>query len=200
MRPDWWKTPLDYLVLLFAHVLLFPVWLVVWILVPLAIWLYDRGPVFYTQQRIGKDGVAFEILKFRSMVRDAECLTGPVASFINDTRITPVGRFLRSASLDEVPQVINILRRDMSFVGPRAEQLELHKHILKECPDYWKRLHVLPGLTGIAQVYGRYNTVPRNKLRYDMLYIRRMAPLLDIKLIFMSGWITLRAKWQSLDR
>ena len=200
MNPDWWKMPLDYLVLLAAHLLLLPVWLLVWTVVPFGIWLYDRGPVFYTQKRIGRDGVVFDIYKFRSMVRDAEKHTGAVMATMDDPRITPVGRLLRAMSLDEVPQVINILMRDMSFVGPRAEQLELHQDIVSGYPDYSKRLTVMPGLTGIAQVYGRYDTVPRNKLRYDLLYIRRMSPALDMKLIFMSVWITLRAKWQSTCR
>ena len=197
---DWWKRPFDLLVLTAAHIALLPLWLALWTILPLAIWMHDRGPVFYSHRRVGKGGVTFDFLKFRSMVPDAERLTGPVWAEEDDPRITPVGRFLRNRALDELPQVINVLKGDMSLVGPRPERPELVEEFTRECPDFPRRLAVRPGLAGVAQVYGRYATRPRDKLRYDLLYIRRVSPWLDVKLLVMSVVITLRAKWQAGDR
>ena len=197
---DWWKRPFDLIVLTVAHITLLPLWVVLWTILPLSIWMYDRGPIFYSQRRVGKGGATFEVLKFRSMVPDAERLTGPVWATENDPRITGVGRFLRKLALDELPQVINIWKGDMSLVGPRAERPELVEEFTRLYPGFPKRLAVRPGLTGAAQVYGRYFTSPRDKLRYDLLYIQRMSMWLDLKLLALSVWITLRAKWQAGER
>ena len=197
MRPsDWWKRPFDLAILTAAHVALSPLWLALWTVIPLAIWLYDRGPVFYTQTRLGKGGRRFRVYKFRSMVPDAERETGAVWSGKDDPRITPIGRILRSRALDELPQVINMWKGDMSLVGPRAERPELADAFERGYPGFAKRLAVRPGLTGLAQVRGRYATNPRDKLRYDMVYIKRMSPLLDVKLLIASVWITIAARWQ----
>ena len=184
-------------VLLLAHLLLLPVVLAVWTLIPLAIWLEDRGPIFYTQRRAGKGGRIFDLFKFRSMVVDAEQATGAVWAGEDDPRITRVGRFLRARALDELPQIINVWRGELSLVGPRPERPELVAKFIQETPEFSRRLEVRPGLTGPAQVYGRYASRPRNKLRYDTLYIRTMSPWLDLKLLFMSVIVTLRAKWQA---
>ena len=174
--------------------------LVVWTLIPLAIWLEDRGPIFYTQRRAGKGGRIFDLFKFRSMVVNAEQITGAVWADDHDPRVTRVGRFLRARALDELPQIINVWRGELSLVGPRPERPELVARFIQETPEFSRRLEVRPGLTGPAQVYGRYASRPRNKLRYDTLYIRTMSPWLDLKLLFMSVIVTLRAKWQARGR
>ena len=193
---DWWKRPFDLAVLVAAHLALAPLWAALWTLIPLAIWLHDRGPVFYTQPRLGKGGRVFRVYKFRSMIPDAERYSGAVWAAENDPRITPIGRFLRARALDELPQVINMFRGDLSLVGPRAERPELADEIAERTPGFHRRLLVRPGLTGLAQVYGSYDTSPRNKLRYDTLYMGRMSPWLDVKLLTLSVWTTLAAKWQ----
>ena len=201
MKPnDWWKRPFDLAVLIAVHIALSPVWAALWAIIPLAIWLHDRGPVFYTQTRLGKGGRVFRVYKFRSMIPDAELHTGAVWAGEDDPRITPVGRILRSRALDELPQVINMWKGDMSLVGPRAERPELAERFERDYPGFAKRLAVRPGLTGLAQVRGRYSTNPRDKLRYDTVYIRRMSPMLDVKLLFASVWITVAARWQGAER
>ena len=199
-RRDRYKRGFDLAVITFAHLLFFPVVLLVWTLIPLAIWLEDRGPIFYTQRRAGKGGRVFQLLKFRSMVKNAESSTGAIWAGNDDARITRVGRFLRSRALDEVPQIINVWKGDLSLVGPRPERPELVARFVRETPAFARRLLVRPGLTGPAQVYGRYATRPRDKLRYDTLYIRKMSPWLDFKLLFMSVIVTVRAKWQARGR
>ncbi len=197
---DWWKRPFDLLVLIAVHVALAPLWAILWALIPLAIWMHDRGPVFYTQERLGKNGRSFRLYKFRSMIPDAERHTGAVWAEADDPRITPVGAFLRSRALDELPQVINMWKGDISLVGPRAERPELSQEFESSYPGFEQRLMVRPGMTGLAQIYGRYSTNPRNKLRYDMLYIRRMSPWLDVGLLVSSVLLTLRARWQDEER
>ena len=197
---DWWKRPLDLTILTAVHIVLAPVWLALWTLIPLAIWLSDRGPVFYTQARVGKGGRIFRAYKFRSMVPDAERYTGAVWAEEEDPRITRVGRILRNRALDELPQVINMWKGDISLVGPRPERPELAEEFTRRWPEFGRRLAVRPGLTGIAQVYGRYYTHPRDKVRYDTIYIKRMSPWLDVKLLTLSVLLTFRAKWQEEER
>ena len=197
---DWYKRAFDLAILFAAHILLLPILLLVWTAIPLAIWLEDRGPIFYAQRRAGKGGKVFRLLKFRSMVPDAESFTGAVWASDNDPRITRVGRFLRARALDELPQVINMWKGELSWVGPRPERPELVEKFASDMPAFLDRLQVRPGLTGPAQLYGRYVTRPRDKLRYDALYIRKMSPWLDLKLLFMSVLVTLRAKWQTNNR
>ena len=197
---DWWKRPFDLLILIAVHIALAPIWAVLWTVIPLAIWLHDRGPVFYTQERLGKNGRTFRVYKFRSMIPDAERHTGAVWAADDDPRITPVGAFLRNRALDELPQVINMWKGDISLVGPRAERPELSEQFEALYPGFARRLSVRPGMTGLAQIFGRYSTNPRNKLRYDMLYIERMSPLLDVRLLASSVILTIRARWQSDDR
>jgi lipopolysaccharide/colanic/teichoic acid biosynthesis glycosyltransferase len=191
------KRPLDLFIITSAHI--FPpltlLWLCIWIAVPIAIWLQDRGPIFYTQERLGKDGRVFLIHKFRTMIPDAESMTGAIWSHKYDNRITKVGKLLRWTALDELPQIWNILKGDMTFVGPRSERPELHKQIIKEIPDFEKRLQVKPGLTGLAQVKGSYDLSPEEKLYYDLKYIKEASIRLDIKIILCSIWNTLLAKW-----
>ncbi len=167
-----------------------------WLLLSALIKLQDRGPAFYGQERMGRDGNVFKVIKFRSMIVDAEKQTGAVWASANDPRVTRVGRILRATAMDELPQLWNIFRGDMSFVGPRAERPELVEKFVQEIPHYRERLRVRPGLTGLAQVYGQYDTIPRHKLKYDRLYIRQCSLALDIRLIGLSFLITFRGSWE----
>lgn len=146
----------------------------------------DRGPVLYIQERLTKGGKVFQIYKFRTMVIDAEKKSGPVKAGEKDPRILPVGRFLRATRLDELPQLFNILKGDMSLVGPRPERPELAKIITKNIPEFDYRLKVKAGLTGYAQIYGRYCTTSYDKLKLDLTYIRNYSIWMDLKLIFMT--------------
>lgn len=147
---------------------------------------YDHGPVLYKQVRLTKDGKRYAILKFRSMRVDAEKDGVARLASDHDDRITPVGRLIRAIRFDELPQLINILKGDMSIVGPRPERPEIAAQYEKEMPAFSLRLQVKAGLTGIAQVYGRYNTEPRDKLKMDLMYINKMSLAEDLKLIFAT--------------
>ena len=154
--------------------------------IAIAIKCTDRGPVFYMQNRLTIGGKVFQIYKFRTMIVDAEKKSGPVKAGERDPRILPVGRFLRATRLDELPQLINILKGDMSLVGPRPERPELAKTITKHIPEFSYRLKVKAGLTGYAQIHGRYCTTSYDKLKLDLTYIRNYSILLDLKLILMT--------------
>ena len=156
------------------------------LLVALAIKLEDGGPVFYRQKRLTRNGREFEILKFRSMIVDAEKYAGAVLATDADPRITKVGRFIRATRIDELPQLINILIGDMSIVGPRPERRVIAEEYYKDIPEFYYRLKVRGGLTGYAQIYGKYNTSPYDKLRLDLQYIENYSILMDIKLIILT--------------
>lgn len=151
----------------------------------LAIWSYDHGPVLYKQVRLTKDGRLFEILKLRSMIVDAE-KGGARLAGEHDDRITPIGRIIRAIRFDELPQLFNILKGDMSIVGPRPERPEIAEQYRQELPAFDLRLQVKAGLTGYAQIYGRYNTEPQDKLKMDLMYINHASLAEDIKLIFAT--------------
>ena len=151
-----------------------------------AIKLEDGGPVFFRQKRLTRGGREFEILKFRSMIVDAEKYAGAVLATENDPRITRVGKFIRATRLDELPQLLNILKGDMSIVGPRPERKCLADEISKEVPEFDFRLKVRGGLTGYAQIFGKYNTSAYDKLRLDVMYIENYSLLLDIRLIILT--------------
>lgn len=155
------------------------------IIVALAIKLYDRGPVFFKQNRVTKNGKIFNVLKFRSMVVDADKIALRKAT-TNDDRITPIGKIIRPLRLDELPQLINILKGDMSLVGPRPERTENVFEYTQMLPEFDLRHRVKGGLTGYAQIYGKYNTSPQNKLNMDLIYIEKYSILLDIKLLIMT--------------
>ncbi len=153
----------------------------------LAIKLYDRGPALYKQVRLTKDGKEFKILKFRSMRVDAEKDgIARLSTGDKDDRITPIGRIVRKCRLDELPQLFNILKGDMSIVGPRPERPEIAEQYYKVLPDFKFRLQVKAGLTGYAQVYGKYNTEPYEKLEFDLMYINDMSVATDLRLIFAT--------------
>lgn len=147
--------------------------------------LYDRGPVFYKQVRLTVNNKQFEILKFRSMVVNSE-KDGARLAKKKDDRITPVGKVLRNLHFDELPQLFNILKGDMSVVGPRPERPEIFDKYVEEMPEFQYRLKVKAGLTGFAQVYGKYNTTPRDKLKLDLKYIEQYSFWLDIKLMLLT--------------
>ena len=189
-----YKRPFDLALIAVAFVLLLPLWLTVAVAVPLAIRLEDGGRVFYAQRRVGRDGRVFKMLKFRSMVEDAERQTGPVLAAVRDDRTTRVGRVLRRFHLDEVPQLVNILKGDMSLVGPRPERPELIEKIEQALPDFGLRLRVRPGIAGLAQARAGYHADSSEKLRYDHRYIETMNPLLDLKLLFLCAWRVLKPR------
>ena len=192
-KSGWYKVWFDLILLVAAHLLLLPVWLMLWILIPLLIWLGDRGPVFYKQQRVGRNGKVISIRKFRTMVLDAD-RQGPAWTTHQDPRITPIGKLLRRTALDELPELLSIWKRDMSFVGPRALDVEEQSELERQVPGFAQRLCVLPGLTGLAQVYDPTDDA-EDKLRYDLEYLQRMGPLLDLKLVVLSVRNTLGARW-----
>ena len=161
------------------------------LIIALAVKAYDRGPVFYFQDRLTLGGKPFKICKFRSMCVDSEKNGARLASR-HDSRITPVGHVLRNLHLDELPQLFNVFKGDMSLVGPRPERESIMLEYEKELPEFYYRLKVKAGLTGYAQVYGKYNTTPYDKLKLDLFYIENYSFLLDIKLIFMTVKIFLQ--------
>jgi lipopolysaccharide/colanic/teichoic acid biosynthesis glycosyltransferase len=193
MRGALYKRSMDLGILVAAHLFLLPVWVLLWTAIPLLIKLEDGGPVFYGQTRMGKNGKTFRLLKFRTMVPNADKI-GPRWNVTGDKRVTRIGRVLRRTALDELPGLIAIWRGDMSFVGPRALDAIEHQMLEAQFPGFGQRLQVAPGLTGLAQVYN-LTDAPDTKLQYDLEYIRTMSVWLDCKLILLSVKNTLTAKW-----
>jgi len=177
-----------------------------WMGIAAAIKIDTPGPVFYGQARVGEGGRLFHVLKFRSMIADAERGVGPLQASTGDPRITRVGRILRATAMDELPQLWNIFRGDMSFVGPRAlrpEEIEVDGGAavaLDAISGFAERVSVPPGLTGIAQIYAPRDVSRRQKFRFDCLYIRRQSFLLDVRLILVSFWITFRGTWEAREK
>lgn len=187
------KRLIDIIVSLMVLVLFSPIWL----LIAIAIKLDSKGPVIYQQKRLGKNGKAFKVKKFRSMVQGAERETGPVWATPDDPRVTTVGKILRKTRLDEIPQFINVLKGEMSLVGPRPERPEMAAEIEKELPLHPRRLRVRPGITGWAQVKHKYDTTLEDvekKLEYDLFYIENMSLRLDLKIILNTFWVVLSGK------
>ncbi len=179
------KRVLDLVVSSIGTLLCAPLMLVI----AIAIKLESKGPVLYKQIRVGKRGKCFNMYKFRSMRQDAEVSTGPVWAKENDPRITRMGNFLRKTHLDELPQFFNVLRGEMSIVGPRPERPHFVGEFRKVIPHYDRRLCAKPGVTGLAQVKRRYDETladVKKKLRYDVLYTEKMCPILDVKVIFAT--------------
>jgi lipopolysaccharide/colanic/teichoic acid biosynthesis glycosyltransferase len=178
-----------------------------WAVIAAAIKLEDGGPVFFRQERVGLGGRPFDALKFRSMRVDAERITGATQASENDPRVTKIGRLLRATAMDELPQLWNILRGDMSFVGPRAlrpGEIEANGDgrftRLEEVPGFEYRITVRPGLTGLAQIYAPRDVPRRQKFRYDRVYVDRRSGWLDLRLILVSFWISLLGTWEARGR
>lgn len=152
----------------------------------IAIKVGDRGPVFFKQERLTKDGRKFNVLKFRTMIVNAEKNNVAVLSSKNDSRITPVGKILRATRMDELPQFFNVLFGDMSIVGPRPERESIALEYYKEIPEFKYRLRAKAGLTGLAQIAGKYNTTPKDKLILDLMYIEKYSVWADILIIFQT--------------
>lgn len=176
------KRSMDIILSLVALIVLFPVF----VITAAAIKLYDHGPVFFYQDRCTMDGRVFRICKFRSMIVDAERDGHSIPATDNDPRITPVGNIIRKTRIDELPQIFNILSGDMSIVGPRPERVEHVELYSREIPEFAYRMKVKGGLTGYAQVYGKYNTTAYDKLKLDLMYIQNYSLLMDIEIIFKT--------------
>ncbi|MCR3921542.1 MAG: sugar transferase, partial [Firmicutes bacterium] len=176
------KRVLDCLVAVTILIITLPVTL----LAAFAIKLTSRGPIFYAQERVGRRNKSFMLHKFRTMVTNAESATGPVMSSRNDIRVTKVGRFLRATRIDELPQLFNVLKGEMSIVGPRPERPIFVERYNKEVPGYTYRHVMNAGITGLAQVSGKYSTSPQDKLRYDLLYAKGASPLFDLRIMLQT--------------
>jgi lipopolysaccharide/colanic/teichoic acid biosynthesis glycosyltransferase len=180
-------------------VLAAPLLLVLGLLVKLT----SRGPAFYTQVRLGLGARTFTIYKLRTMMNKCESLTGPRWSIPGDPRVTALGRFLRCTHLDELPQLLNVLRGDMSLIGPRPERPEFLVELERHCPRYRERLAVRPGVTGLAQVQLPADTdvdSVRRKLAFDLYYIRHLGPWLDLALLFVTGFYALGVPFRLVGR
>ena len=174
----------------------------IWMALAAAIKLEDGGPVFYTQDRVGEGGTVFKVFKFRSMIVNAEAVVGALQATEADARITRVGRLMRATAMDELPQLLNIFRGDMTFVGPRAlrpGEIEATGDAfvaLEDVPGYEARTRMRPGLTGVAQIYAPRDVGRRHKFRFDRVYAQRESFWLDVRLILLSFWITFRGRWE----
>jgi len=176
------KRVIDIVCSLILLVIASPIMLITAIIIK----LYDGGPALYKQVRCTKNEKEFYILKFRSMRVDAEKDGVARLAAKNDSRITPIGKFIRAVRIDELPQLINILKGEMSFIGPRPERPEIIKQYMEEMPEFAFRMKVKAGLAGYAQVYGKYNTTPYDKLKLDLSYIENYSVWLDIKLMLLT--------------
>ena len=204
VRPiPWPKRALDVILSGIGLVLSAPLWA----MIAAAVKLEDGGTVFFGQERVGEGGRVFRALKFRSMIPDAERVVGALQASEDDPRITRVGRVLRATAMDELPQLWNIFRGDMSFVGPRAlrpGEIEAGgdgRHVaMEEIAGYVERHSVRPGLTGIAQVFAARDVPRRYKFKYDKIYVANQSLTLDVRLILLSFWITFRGRWEHRGR
>lgn len=176
------KRTLDIVVATIAVLILWPVMLITALIVKLD----SPGPAIYSQIRVGRFGKQFKVHKFRSMRQDAEAKTGPVLAGENDPRITKFGHFMRATRLDELPQLFNVLKGEMSIVGPRPERPFFVEQFIKEKPEYAYRHNVKPGITGLAQIAGKYNTTAYDKLVYDLIYIQNVSVIYDLTLMLQT--------------
>jgi exopolysaccharide biosynthesis polyprenyl glycosylphosphotransferase len=176
------KRGLDLLVALSSILCLSPLFVILAIIIKFD----SKGPVFYSQVRTGRDGKEFTLYKFRTMIENAEAATGPVIAGQKDPRITAAGSLMRSVRLDELPQLINVLLGEMSIVGPRPERPFFVEQFNQEIPGYHYRHNVKPGITGMAQVHGRYNSTPYDKLVYDLIYIQKYSVLNDLVIMLQT--------------
>lgn len=193
----WWRLVLKRIVDIAFSVLGLILLSPVMVLISLAVKLTSLGPMFYIQERVGRFGKVFKIYKFRTMVVDAE-MTGPVwAARERDPRLTSIGSFLRRTHLDELPQLLNVLRGEMSLVGPRPERPCFVEQLDEAIPQYDRRLLVRPGITGLAQVHYQYDQTiedVKQKLRFDLLYVKRMCLMLDVRILVWTCLVVLTGR------
>jgi len=196
------KRPFDFLLAFTGLVMSSPLWLIIC----LAIFFEDGGPVFFLQNRCGKKGKVFNIIKFRTMQPVAKGGMHDVTYIEDDPRVTKIGRLLRPTAMDELPTLINILKGDMSFVGPRPLPFKVGiKHQkqydnITQVTGYRLRSQVRPGLTGMAQVYAPKDIDHRERFQYDNIYVEKMSLGLDLKLILLSFWVTFKGKWEQTGK
>nr|WP_302847479.1 sugar transferase [Paenibacillus sp. yr247] len=182
------KRALDVVGSILIFIILAPLLLILFVIIPLT----SQGAAIYKQERAGMGCRRFQVYKFRSMISDAEQRTGPVLAVENDPRITRVGRWMRSVRFDELPQLLNVLKGEMSLVGPRPERPFFTEQFTNENPDYMYRFAVKPGITGLAQVMGKYSSTPEQKLRFDILYVQNYSLWLDVKIAFRTIYTVLQ--------
>lgn len=168
-----------------------PVWMPLFAALSVYQLVFVRPPIFYTQRRVGQDGRVFAMLKFRTMVKDAEAATGAVLATPSDPRVITTCRWLRATRMDELPQLFNVLKGDMSLVGPRPERPELAQAFKESIPGYNRRHETPPGLTGLAQIHGRYRTDAAYKLGYDLQYLATWSPVRDLEILFRTVYVVL---------
>ena len=174
-----WRPIVGALLLLFFSPLL--------LLISALVLVLDPGPIFYKQLRVGKHSIPFNIYKFRSMKVDAEASTGPILSHQNDVRVTTLGRILRSLHLDELPQLFNVVKGEMNFIGPRPERPFFTEKYCEQLPKYAHRFNVRPGITGLAQVMLPYNAPASDKILFDLFYLKyRHSLLLNVIIVFLT--------------
>lgn len=191
--PGWYvstKRLLDVVISALALLVLGPLLLVMALLILLTM----GWPVLFRQERVGRGGTAFKVLKFRTMVKDAEALSGPVLAEADDPRVTSLGRFMRTTRIDELPQLVNILVGEMSFVGPRPERPFFVEQFVQEIPGYRERFKVKPGVTGLAQVSGGYATTPERKLKFDLIYMYHQNLLMDLQILVETVRVVLTGR------
>jgi len=196
LMPEWEKKLKRFIDIILSIVILILSSPIV-LLTSIAIKLESEGPIFFVQERMGQNGKIFKMIKFRSMRKDAEKHTGPVWSVKDDPRVTKVGKIIRKLRIDEIPQFINVLKGDMSIVGPRPERPYFVEKLSQEIPYYKRRLRVRPGITGWAQVKHKYDESIEDvkvKLRYDLFYIENMSIRMDLKIIFRTIFVVMFGK------
>lgn len=179
------KRVFDIVLSVLMIILFSPIFLLLYFLIPIT----SKGPAIYKQERMGMSFCPFMIYKFRSMDIDAETNTGPVLALENDPRITGLGRVIRAVHLDELPQLFNVLKGEMSIVGPRPERPFFVEQFLVEHHGYKYRFSVKPGITGLAQIFGKYNSTAKEKLMFDLMYVQTYSLLLDITILFRTIYV-----------
>ena len=188
---------MDLVILATVHVVLLPLWVAIWVMVPFLIWIEDRGPIFFRQSRCGIYGKPFTLLKFRTMTSNSYDDSSSWTEEENQ-RITRVGKILRKTAIDEIPGLISIWKGDMTLVGPRALSVVEQAYLETEVSGFSERLKIVPGLTGLAQIFDHLD-VAEDKLRYDLEYIERMSVGLDLLLLIMSVKNTLLGRWDNRE-
>jgi lipopolysaccharide/colanic/teichoic acid biosynthesis glycosyltransferase len=176
------KRLIDIILSLLFLIILSPLFIIISLLIKFT----SKGRVFYIQERVGENGKNFNLIKFRTMIEGAEDLTGPVLSSEEDKRVTLIGKFLRKTHLDEIPQFINVIKGEMSIVGPRPERPEFFEKIEKNIPHFIYRVRLKPGITGLAQILGKYDTTPEEKIKYDLIYISNLSPIFDFYILLLT--------------